>query len=83
MGTLFGMLPFALLVLQAYHQPADVDHANSQTGLPFGTALAHAHQEIAVGAYGLTAPTLLWVTLRGACEAIPAVDDWCVAMMIA
>ncbi len=52
---------FVLLALQAYHQPADVDH----TRLPFSMAVARVHQEIALGAYGLTAPTwLMWPSGR-------------------
>jgi hypothetical protein len=65
-----------------YHQAADVAQADDQTGLPSSSSLTRAHREIALGVYGTAVPTPLQVTLRGPCGTFPAIDDWCVAMML-
>ncbi len=50
-------------------------NADNQTGLPLGTALAHVHQGLAPGAYGLASPTPPRVTLKGPWGSNIAVDD--------
>jgi hypothetical protein len=71
-----------MLVPASYHQAADVAEADNQTGLHSGSLLMRAHQEIALGVYGTVVPTLPRVALWGPCGAFPAIDDWCVAMML-
>jgi hypothetical protein len=54
------MLVCLLLLLRwcqlAYHQAADVAKADNQTWLTSGSVLMRAHQEIALGVYGLAGP---------------------------
>ncbi len=66
----------------AYHQAADVAKADNQTGIASGSALTWAHQEIALGVYGLAGPTLPRVAFWSPCEAFPAMDEGCVAMAL-
>jgi hypothetical protein len=42
---------------------ADVAKVDNQTGLASGSALTQAHQEMALGVYGLAGPTPLQVAL--------------------
>jgi hypothetical protein len=61
---------------------ADVAKGDSHTGLASGLSLTWACQEIALGVYDTTVPTLPQVALWGPCGAFPAVNDWHVAMML-
>jgi hypothetical protein len=56
-GTLVGLLLFALIVPASYHQAADVAEADHQTWLASGSLLMGACQEIALGVYGTKMPT--------------------------
>jgi hypothetical protein len=79
---LVGLLLFALLAQASYHQAADVDEADDQTGLASSSLLAWAHQGIALGVYSTAVPTPPRVALWGPCGSFSAVDDWCVVMML-
>jgi hypothetical protein len=59
-----------------------VAYTNGQTGLASGSAFARAHQEPALGVYGLVGPTPPQVALHGPCGAFPVVDKWHVAIML-
>jgi hypothetical protein len=54
--------------------------ANARYGLPFGAALAHAHQGIALGVYELVGSTLPLLALWGSREELIANDDRRVAL---
>ncbi len=56
--------------------------ADDQTGLASGLLLMWARQEITLGVYGRAVPTPLRVALWGPYGAFPAINDWCVAMML-
>ena len=64
-GTLVGLLLFALLAPASYHQEADVAKVNDQTGLASGSSPTQACQEIALGVYATGVPTPPQVALRG------------------
>jgi hypothetical protein len=81
-GDAGWLAAFALLVSTSYHQAADVDYTNNQTGLFSGSALARVHQEIALGVYSLASPTPLQVALWGPCRAFPAINEWHVAIAL-
>jgi hypothetical protein len=66
----------------AYCRPADIGNANDQTGLPFGAAIACAHQGLARGVYKLASPTLPRVTLWGPWGSNIPVDDWRVVVTL-
>ena len=82
----FGMLVCLLLLLRwcqlAYHQAADVAKADNQTWLTSGSVLMRAHQEIALGVYGLAGPTPPWFALQGPWEAFPTLDERHVVMTL-
>jgi hypothetical protein len=56
-GTLVGLLLFALLAPASYHQEADVAKVNDQTGLASGSSPMRAHQGIPLGVYGTAVST--------------------------
>ncbi len=71
---------FALLALASYHQAADVVKADDQTWVTSGSFPPWACQEITLGVYSTTVPTLLQVALWGPWGAYPTVNDQQVAM---
>jgi hypothetical protein len=54
--------------------------ADARYGLPFGAALARAHQGIALGVYELIRSTPPLLALRGSRGELIADDDWRVAL---
>ncbi len=54
--------------------------ADARYGHPFGVALAHAHQGIALGVYELVGSTLPLLALWGSLGELIADNDWRVAL---
>ncbi len=54
--------------------------ADAQYGLPFGVALARAHQGIALGVYKPVGSTPPLLALRGSLGELIANNDWRVAL---
>jgi hypothetical protein len=50
--------------------------ANARYGHPFGVALTHVHQGIALGVYKLVGSTPPLLTLRGSWEELIVDDGW-------
>ncbi len=77
-GTLVGLLLFALLAQASYHWAADVAEADNQTGLASGSLPMRGHQEINLGVYGTTVPTPPRVVLVGHFPpSMIGVQQWC------
>ncbi len=83
MGWNAGWLAaFALLAPASYHRAADIAKDDNQTGLASPSSPPWACKEIALGLFSTVVPTLLRVALQGSFGAFPAIDEWCVAMML-
>ncbi len=58
------------------HRPSGVASADARYGLPFGVALARAHQGITLGVYELVRSTPLLLTLWGSLGELIADGGW-------
>ena len=67
-------------MVMARHRPSDVASTDARYGLPFGVALARAHQGIALGVYKPVGSTPPLLALRGSLGELIADNDRRIAL---